>query len=444
MASGETASRSMRRYLLWWICGSGVALVLCYTVLLELYLDVGVRLRAGNDLEQVAADYVARHAADPAAPLPAGPYIAAYRRFADMPEAIRKRFPAHEYRTGEIARAYPHGAGWQSRALGGILPACGEETPCETLLLYSHRLDGGEWLYLVQGLAVGGADDAEQDRVENAARALGAFLVVALALLTFLLVSRTRRPVEALARWADGLDPEGLRSPPDFRFRELNTVAERLRDAFARLSERLAAEQRFLRHASHELRAPLAVISGNLEILEKIGDPEQRDGPQGDALARLRAATLDMRQLTETLLWLHRPSERPLEPESVNLDALVRKLVEENRYLLRGKAVEVEIRGAASPIQAPATPCRIVLANLVRNAFQYTDAGRIGIRIAATEITIRNANETHLAEATSRSGGDYGFGLGLELVEHICVRLDWSCACTPSTNGRSTTVRFGP
>ena len=444
MASGETASRSMRRYLLWWICGSGAVLVLCYTVLLELYLDVGVRLRAANDLERVAADYAVRRAADPTAPLPAAPHIAAYRRYRDMPDAVRGLFPADEYRPGGTALAYPEGAGWVSRALGGILPACREETPCEALFLHSHRLDGGEWLYLLQGLAVGPAQDAEQDGVENAARALGAFLVLALALLTFALVDRTRRPVEALARWADGLDPEGLRSPPDFRFRELDTVAARLRDAFARLSEGMAEEQRFLRHASHELRAPLAVVSGNLEILERIGGPEGRDGPRGEALARLGAAVIDMRQLTETLLWLHRPSDRPLERESVDLDALVRRLVEENRYLLDGKPVEVEVGGDASRIEAPAVPCRIVVANLVRNAFQYTHAGRIGIRVGAGEVTVRNANDAQAGGPATGSAGDYGFGLGLELVERICARLGWTCACAPAAAGRSTTVRFGP
>ena len=161
MASGDTASRSMRRYLLWWICGSGVALVLCYTVLIELYLDADVRLRAGNDLERVAADYAARYATDSASPAAGGP---AHRGLPAVRGTLpRKRcarlFPAGEYRLGEIVWAYPDGAGWQSRALGGILPACeAEETPCEALLLYSHRLDGGEWLYLLQGLAVSPAD----------------------------------------------------------------------------------------------------------------------------------------------------------------------------------------------------------------------------------------------------------------------------------------------
>ena len=149
-----------------------------------------------------------------------------------------------------------------------------------------------------------------------------------------------------------------------------------------------------------------------------------------------------MRQLTETLLWLHRSSERPLTPETVDLNALVHRLVEENRYLLRGKAVEVEVGGDASRIDAPATPCRIVVANVVRNAFQYTDAGRIGIRVGTASITIQNKNVSRVDDWIPGSAGDYGFGLGLELVERICARLDWTFTWNAAGTGWSTTVRF--
>ena len=439
MANRNRASQSLRRYLLWWIAGGGAALVLCYMVLLEFYLDVGVTMRAGDALERVAEEYAVRRAADPQAPLPAAPDIAAYRLVAEVPEAVRELFPPDDYGHGKVAWAYLGGP-LRELPSSALLPACGQ-VPCDVLVFYSHRLDERNWLYLLQGLYASSAQDAEQDLVENATRALSVFLIATLAVFTMLLVNRIRRPVEQLAHWADSLDPEGLRRPPDFRFRELNTVAARLGDAFERLSERLSEEQRFLRHASHELRAPLAVISGNIEILQKINGPERQGEPQGEALARLRAAMLDMQQLTETLLWLHRPADRPLHPEPVELGELVRNLVEENRYLLHGKAVDVAVTGTASLIVAPATPCRIVIANLVRNAFQYTHAGRIELHIGASQITIHNANETKV-DRNPAAGDDYGFGLGLKLVEQICARLDWTLSWTPSATGRSTTVRF--
>ena len=360
-----------------------------------------------------------------------------------MPEAIRQLFPPAEYRHGELKAAeHFDKRGRALPALGGILPAC-EQTPCEVLFFYSHRLNEHDWLYLLQGVAVSEDQDAAYDLIETRAIVLGAFFAAALTVLAVVLINRVGRPVEQLARWADTLDAGTLGSPPGFRFRELNAVAAKLQHAFRRLTEGLAEEKRFLRHASHELRTPLSVISGNLEILEKIDGLPPRNDTKAEALSRLSAAVTDMRQLSETLLWLHRPSKRLLEPQTVDLHALVVKLVEENRYLLVGKAVTVEVTGeAASRVIAPRTPCRIVIANLVRNAFQYTHAGRIELHIGAGEITIQNSNAPDVDNQVTDTAEDYGFGLGLQLVERICARLGWAFAWTPSAAGRCATVRF--
>ena len=439
----DAQSPSLRRFLLRWIVVGGLALVLCYTVLLEFYLDRGIELLARNSLEQVASEYAGLYAVDDDAPLPADAKIAAYRMIEDVPEAIRQLFPSMEYRHGELKAAERFDQEERALpALGGILPAC-EQTPCEVLFFYSHRLNEHDWLYLLQGVAVSEDQDAAYDVIETGAIALGAFFVAALTVLAVVLINRVGRPVEQLARWADTLDEGALGSPPGFRFRELNAVAAKLQHAFRRLTESLAEEKRFLRHASHELRTPLSVISGNLEILEKINGPPARNDPQAEALGRLSAAVTNMRQLTETLLWLHRPSERLLAPKPIDLHALVLRLVEENRYLLKGKAVTVEVtNGTASGVIAPSTPCRIVIANLVRNAFQYTHTGRIELHVGPGEITIQNSNARNGDNPITDTAEDYGFGLGLQLVERICARLGWAFAWTPSTAGRCATVRF--
>ena len=100
-------------------------------------------------------------------------------------------------------------------------------------------------------------------------------------------------------------------------------------------------EQRFLQHASHELRTPLSVISGNLELLDKLAERRRRCEAEREAFDRLNRAVTNMRQLTETLLWLSRASEKPPVAEPVELHALMHALVEENRYLLDAKPVEI-------------------------------------------------------------------------------------------------------
>ena len=200
--------------------------------------------------------------------------------------------------------------------------------------------------------------------------------------------------------------------------------------------------QRFLQHASHELRTPLSVMSGNLELLDKLAERQHPCEAEREAFDRLNRAITNVRQLTETLLWLSRSSETMPTAEPIELHALMRSLVDENRYLLDSKPVEIVVTGDRSRIHVPSAPCRIVLANLIRNAFQYTSSGRVSIDIAHDHITIDNECEAAVEEDAPSEDDEFGFGLGLKLVDELCRRLGWGYESSPRGDGRSTTVRF--
>ena len=91
-------------------------------------------------------------------------------------------------------------------------------------------------------------------------------------------------------------------------------------------------------------------------------------------LERLERAALTMNHLTETLLWLNRQDGVMPASESISLNQLLlEELVEEHRYLLAGKDVDIhwDLMDVYYPI--PRTLIRLVLANVIRNAMQHTD-----------------------------------------------------------------------
>ena len=431
---------SLRRSLLSWIAGSGVVLVLVYTVLLEYYLDLGIALRTKSVLQRTAASYAEAVAADPAAPLPTAPGLKSFRHIEDIPAALREQLSPEAFRHGEMQQlVFPDDGGDPVKA---TFPFSCEGPPCEFLFFLSYRLDDRTWLYLAQAVVVTEAEELEYDTIETVALIIGLVFAFTLLTLASVLSRRIGQPVRRLAHWADNLSLEGLDEAPDFRFRELNLVAARLRDAFRRIATGMENEKRFLQHASHELRTPLSVMSGNLELLDKLVERRHRREAEREAFDRLNRAITNMRQLTETLLWLSRPSEKLPKTEPTELHALVHSLVEENRYLLDAKPVEIVVTGNRSRIHVPSTPCRIVLANLIRNAFQYTRSGRVSIDIAPERITIDNENAADVEEDAPGEEDEFGFGLGLRLVDDICRRLGWGYESAPRGDGRSTTVRF--
>ena len=430
---------SLRRSLLSWFAGSGVVLVLAYTLLLEHYLQLGVALRTKSVLERTATSYAEAVAADPSAPLPTAPGLRSFRHIEDIPAALRGQLSPEAFRHREMQQLVVLDDGGDPVKAS---PLSCRGAHCELLFFFSYRLDDRTWLYLTQGFVVTEIEDLEHDLTETVALIIGLVFALTLLALALVLSRRIGQPVRRLAHWADNLSLESLDETPDFRYHELNLVAARLRSAFRRIARGMENEQRFLQHASHELRTPLSVMSGNLELLDKLAERGHRCEAEREAFDRLNRAITNMRQLTETLLWLSRRSEKLPRAEPIELHALMHSLVEENRYLLDSKPVEIVVTGDESRIHVPSAPCRIVLANLIRNAFQYTSSGRVSIDIARDHITIDNESEADVEEVAPSEDSEYGFGLGLKLVDELCRRLGWGYACSPRGDGRSTTVRF--
>ncbi|WP_321492411.1 HAMP domain-containing sensor histidine kinase [uncultured Desulfobacter sp.] len=273
---------------------------------------------------------------------------------------------------------------------------------------------------------------------ENLRILIGISLSTALgiAVLIRVLLILVERPVKSLKQWAHGLDADQLKRPaPDFIYPELNELARLIQKSLSSVQESLDREHKFLRHASHELRTPISVIRNNVELLKlkKLNesaldiaktDPDKialRDRHQDKIFDRIDRASLTMKYLTQTLLWLGQDDQVQLPVADINLENLVRELAEESKYLLRDKDVEVIVHTVPAVITLAQVPARIVTGNLIRNAFQHTWRGKV--RIVQTETCVQIINDI---PGEKNAGKDLGFGLGLQLIRQLCHRLNWS------------------
>jgi len=188
------------------------------------------------------------------------------------------------------------------------------------------------------------------------------------------------------------------------------------------VQESLDREHRFLRHASHELRTPIAVVRNNVELLHKIKESVNTEkNPQLEkAVDRIDRAGLNMQYLTETLLWLSRKETESLPDKEFELDRMLEELVEEMQYLLDRKDVELNVETNVHIVCLPEYPVRIVLGNLIRNALQHTWEGTISIRQRGYRVDIFNSQTPGDVEQE-----DLGFGLGLQLTDQLTRKLGW-------------------
>lgn len=265
-----------------------------------------------------------------------------------------------------------------------------------------------------------------------------AVMVVFFFALQFLMKS-LYKPVESLTDWADTLGADNLENPiPNFKYKEINQLAFLLHNSVRKLFDTLQREQRFLCNASHELRTPVAIIHSNIELIDRF--LPEHTGPSSLTYDRIRRSAVNMKQIIETLLWLGRKEERMPDSEPVALDILIEDLVEENRYLLKGKEVEVEMDLNPVLVNGVAHTVKITIGNLIRNGFQYTAAGRVQIAVIDKKISV--LNENRIGAETDHSGSEYGYGLGLILVEQITEKSGWDYSNQAKPGGRLATVTF--
>jgi signal transduction histidine kinase len=280
------------------------------------------------------------------------------------------------------------------------------------------------------------------------------FGVIATALLSaaggWWLAGRVIAPVGELARRVRQRDPADLETPfaeglPQDEVGELAHAFERY---LARLRAFIERERAFAADASHELRTPLAVIQGAVEVLQ---NDEHLDARVRTRIARVERAVRGMADLTTTLLMLAR--ERPdatRRVPSCAVDEVLREVVEQHQHLLLHKPVELSLEIAGHPSVVVERPLlAIALGNLVRNAFAYTERGRVCVSLGEREVTVTDTGPgvapedmPRLFEHTDRSGRTTrGAGIGLFLVKRIADRQGWSIGVA-SEVGRGATFRL--
>ncbi|MDF1693515.1 MAG: HAMP domain-containing sensor histidine kinase [Zhongshania sp.] len=264
--------------------------------------------------------------------------------------------------------------------------------------------------------------------------------LIGLAFIIWLLSRRVTQPVSELVQWTRNLNAESLHeSVPHFGFPELNTMAGLIRSSLTTVHDSLEREHHYQRHVSHELRTPISIIRSNINLLRKLEQQQQLNPAQlGPIVDRIDRASLTMKNLTHTLLWLSRDDQNESLPKTtVQLDQLLNDLVAESRYLMQDKAVQIDVQTQPFSIEIATEPARIVLANIIQNAFQHTWEGDVRIIQQAATIIVTNTNR-HSDEAVE----SLGFGLGLRLVSELTTRMGWHYSNEAYASGHCVTINF--
>ncbi|MGF1703004.1 HAMP domain-containing histidine kinase [Photobacterium makurazakiensis] len=248
-------------------------------------------------------------------------------------------------------------------------------------------------------------------------------LLLLVFLIIRLLIYRLTKPILALSQWSETLDLNQTDKLKCFRYREVDLLANQLVESVRSERDAIEREAFFLRAASHELRTPVSIMSASSEMLERLSESMPRGGQR--AVARIKRSVATMQTLITTLLWMSRNTQDDVEPTNINVHKLATEVIESHRYLIDNKKIRIELNIKKEPLQirAPLALVEIVLANMVRNAFQHSTNGIVSISLSTDSIGVTNPIEDiaiHESQSIEAS-----FGIGLVLIEKVCSNQGW-------------------
>ena len=305
--------------------------------------------------------------------------------------------------------------------------------------------------------------ETELERAEDVSIAALAVAVVVAALIAFWLTRSISGPVQALERGMRAVAGGELDHRLDLsteRRDEFGRLAESFRQMSQQLAELDQLKAEFVSVASHELKTPINVILGYLQLMqdgiygplapkqaEVLGTVES----QGRTLARLASHLLDVTRFEA--------GGGRIEPRPVHLESMLNELERAFHVLAVQRGVTFHVTlDADLPAEAHWDVDRIneVLGNLLANAFKFTPEGGLVELIAAasaddkvrfiardTGAGIPPEHLPHIFEKFFQADNQGaasapGTGLGLAIAKEIVEAHRGTIACE-STLGEGTT-----
>jgi signal transduction histidine kinase len=377
------------------------------------------------------SDEIRRHYWENAPALSRNAGITRVRGFGDRgrTQATNLWFDDHPVVLGEEAPAFP-----QPLEQGFITWAhMTENGPQDWRILYRHDARLGVWMAVGTDL-----DHASAIGTSTLVRATLPLLVILPLTVAIVLWGARRglRPLDQLARKIEAretyaLDPIDMTGIP----LEIRPLVQSLNALLARLRRALESESRFTANAAHELQTPLAAVQAEVQRYQRQSDPDSEEMLAGIS-TRVRRAT---NTVTQLLTLARLDPEQMVQLEAVELNELIVDAVAEEG----GKALERKL-DVRMPEPAPVTIhghaewLKILLRNLVANAFRYADhggvveialdpqPGKVLLTIANDCPVIDDDNWRRLTDRFFTLPGSEagGVGLGLSIVQRIAEQHD--------------------
>ena len=230
------------------------------------------------------------------------------------------------------------------------------------------------------------------------------------------------------------LDSE-IRIHDEENFIEFSILQKSFKNMLIRLKEQSQLQIDFVNNASHELKTPIFVIKGYVDMLNDWGKDDKEVLDEG--LIVLKKEIQNMQELTEKLLFLAKSRNLNIERTNMNLDNTLKEVID--NLILAYPKQKINYSSSKIFIDSDVALLKLLFKNLIENAIKYGKDNPINIElkkekkikvtiedfgVGISEKALPHIFERFYREDEARNREIKSYGLGLSIVKEIVALLN--------------------
>ena len=230
------------------------------------------------------------------------------------------------------------------------------------------------------------------------------------------------------------LDSE-IRIHNEENFIEFSILQKSFKNMLTRLEEQSQSQSNFVNNASHELKTPIFVLKGYVDMLNDWGknDKEVLD----ESLIILKKEIQNMQDLTEKLLFLAKSKNLVAEKNNISLDNALKEVIDNLSFAYPKQ--KINYISSEIFIDSDIALLKLLFKNLIENAIKYGKDNPINIElkkekkvkviiedfgVGISEKALPHIFERFYREDEARNREIKSYGLGLSIVKEIIALLN--------------------
>nr|WP_314654820.1 HAMP domain-containing sensor histidine kinase [uncultured Fusobacterium sp.] len=230
------------------------------------------------------------------------------------------------------------------------------------------------------------------------------------------------------------LDSE-IRIHNEENFIEFSILQKAFKNMLIRLKEQSQLQIDFVNNASHELKTPIFIIKGYVDMLNDWGKDDKEVLDEG--LIVLKKEIQNMQELTEKLLFLAKSKNLIAEKNNINLDNVLKEVIDNLSFAYPKQ--KINYSSSEIFIDSDTALLKLLFKNLIENAIKYGKDNPINIElkkekkvkviiedfgVGISEKALPHIFERFYREDEARNREIKSYGLGLSIVKEIITLLD--------------------